>query len=169
MLGALSILRATPLDAALLADLHAACFDRPWNEEAMATFIAGPGTLCLVGFAGDAARSPAGFLIARRAGDEAELLTIGVVPGARRSGIARALLQRAVAELRARRVTQLFLEVDESNLPALALYRALGAKPVGRRAGYYEGGADAAIFSLALSDPCSDDGPIADEPRENQR
>ena len=36
----------------------------------MATFIAGPGTLCLMSFGGDAARSPAGFLIARRAGDD---------------------------------------------------------------------------------------------------
>jgi ribosomal protein S18 acetylase RimI-like enzyme len=45
---------------------------------------------------------------------------------------------------------QLFLEVEDSNVAALRLYRSFGAVAVGRRARYYEHGADAAIFSLAL-------------------
>jgi [ribosomal protein S18]-alanine N-acetyltransferase len=145
-------------DAALLARLHAACFDGAWDETAMAALIAGPGTLCLVGFAGDADPLPAGFLLARRAADEAELLTVGVVPACRRLGLARALMDRAIATLRESGAVRLFLEVDEANEAALALYRGLGASPVGQRPGYYEGGADAAIFSLALSEPRSDDG-----------
>jgi ribosomal-protein-alanine N-acetyltransferase len=52
--------------------------------------------------------------------------------------------------LRAGGARQLFLEVEEGNEAALQLYRSLGAIPVGRRAGYYEHGADGAIFSLAL-------------------
>jgi ribosomal-protein-alanine N-acetyltransferase len=45
---------------------------------------------------------------------------------------------------------QLFLEVEEGNAPARLLYQSLGAVAIGRRPGYYEHGADAAIFSLAL-------------------
>jgi ribosomal protein S18 acetylase RimI-like enzyme len=45
---------------------------------------------------------------------------------------------------------QLFLEVEDGNLAAVELYRSLGATVVGQRARYYEHGADAAIFSLAL-------------------
>jgi ribosomal-protein-alanine N-acetyltransferase len=161
--------RATLTDAALLARLHASCFDKSWDEKAMATFIAGPGMLCLIGSLDDAGPMPAGFLIARRSADEAEILTLGVVPAFRRRGLARVLLQRAVEDLRRSGATQLFLEVDEGNEAALALYRALGAAPAGRRPGYYESGAHAFIFSLALSDSRSDDGQIADAPRQDQR
>ena len=159
MAAEITISQAAVTDAALLARLHAACFDRAWDEEAMAALIAGPGTLCLLGFTGDAEPLPASFLIARRAADEAELLTIGVVPACRRLGLARALLKQAIATLRESGADRLFLEVDEGNEAALALYRGLGAAPVGQRPGYYESGSDAAIFSLALSEPRSDDGP----------
>lgn len=161
--------QATLTDTALLERLHASCFDRAWDQDAMASFVAGPGMLCLIGSLDDAGPMPAGFLIARRAADEAEILTLGVVPAYRRRGLARALLQRAAEDLRRSGATQLFLEVDEGNEAALALYRALGAAPAGRRPGYYESGADAAIFSLALSDSRSDDGQIAEAPRQDQR
>lgn len=135
----------------------------------MAKFIAGPGTLCLVGWTENAEPAPSGLLIACQAADEAELLTIGVVPERRRLGLGRTLLQHALAGLRTGGAKQLFLEVDETNTGAVALYHALGAEPVGRRPRYYENGADAAIFSLALSVPHSDDARSAYEPREDQR
>lgn len=165
--------RALPTDAGLMAAIHASCFakasDRPWDEAAMAQFIAAPGVLCLIGAATHVVAAPAGILIVRRAADEAELLTLGVTPTCRRTGLGRALLTRALEDLRASGAATLFLEVDESNEAATALYRSLGAEPVGRRPGYYDSGADAAIFSLALSDRRSDDGLIADEPHEDQR
>jgi ribosomal-protein-alanine N-acetyltransferase len=150
--------RALPADAGLMAAMHARCFNRPWDEAAMTQFISAPSVLCLIGAVPPVAATPAGLLIARRAVDEAELLTLGVVPPCRRAGLGRALLEGAMDDLRASGATQLFLEVDEGNEGALALYRAMGAKPVGHRAGYYESGANAAIFSLALSDSRSDDG-----------
>lgn len=143
--------QAMPLDAGLMAAIHASCFQRPWDEAAMAQFISGPDCLCLVastaiGSGGIAA----GFLIARKAADEAELLTFGVTPACRRGGLGRALLQTATALLRASGAKRLFLEVEDGNEAALQLYRSFGAVPVGQRPGYYEHGADAAIFSLAL-------------------
>ncbi len=169
------ISQATLADAKLLASLYAVSFGRAderslenlWGEKGMAQFIAGPGTLCLVGTTGDA--EPSGFLIARRAADEAELLTIGVLPACRRLGVARTLLQNAVAALHDGGAKGLFLEVEEKNSAAVTLYRALGAEPVGRRTRYYENGADAAIFSLALSGSHSDDARSIHESRENQR
>jgi ribosomal-protein-alanine N-acetyltransferase len=55
-----------------------------------------------------------------------------------------------VATLREAGAKTLFLEVADGNEAALGLYRSFGAVAVGRRRGYYEHGADAAIFSLAL-------------------
>jgi ribosomal-protein-alanine N-acetyltransferase len=143
--------RATPIHAGLIAAIHARCFAKAWDEAAMAQFIAGPDTLCLIASVVDnAGAAPAGLLIARKAADEAELLTLGVAPSCRRMGLSRALLHTAMAALRATGTKQLFLEVEEGNRAAVALYRSLGAVAVGRRPGYYEHGADAAMFSLAL-------------------
>jgi ribosomal-protein-alanine N-acetyltransferase len=152
--------RATPPEARVMAVLHASSFAKPWNEAAMAQFIAAPDTICLIGTAVDSAGGfPSGFLIARRAADEAELLTLAVALHCRGAGLAKVLLKEAIAMLRAAGAKQLFLEVEDGNTAALALYRSFGAKPVGRRSRYYENGADAAIFSLALSPSAADDVP----------
>jgi len=158
MVTAHTVHRAMPGDAGLMAALHAASFARAWDEAAMTQLVAAPGVLCLIGLCTD--KTPAGLLIARAAADEAELLTFGVVPECRRAGLGRALLEHAVAELSSSGATQLFLEVDEASGAAMALYRGLGATQAGRRPRYYESGANAAIFSLALSDSPSDDGPV---------
>jgi [ribosomal protein S18]-alanine N-acetyltransferase len=140
---------ALPADAAMLAALHTSSFARAWDAAAMAQFLGVPGCLALI--ASTREQAPAqGFLIVRAAADEAELLTICVLPASRRQGLARALLAALVQELRRAGGKRLFLEVEEGNEAALGLYRSLGAEAVGRRPGYYEHGADAAIFSLAL-------------------
>lgn len=148
------IARAHMFDAKLLASLHHACFasahQRPWSEDEMAQFIAGPGTLCLIGIAIDTGETPVGFLIARASAEEAELLSMGVLPAAQHCGMGRALLRHGADALRESGVGCLFLEVDENNTPARALYESLGARAVGRRLGYYEDGADAALYRLDL-------------------
>jgi ribosomal-protein-alanine N-acetyltransferase len=151
--------RATLPDAPLMAALHADCFARAWDASEMARFIESPETLCLIAATGDATvRAPGGFLIARKAAYEAELLTFGVVPASRRLGLGRALLAAATEVLRACGARRLYLEVESRNDAALALYRSLGAAEVGQRKAYYEHGADAAIFSLALCGGGEDDG-----------
>jgi ribosomal-protein-alanine N-acetyltransferase len=151
---------ATPPDARVMAVLHATSFAKPWDEAAMAQFIVAPDAVCLIGTAIDNSGGfPSGVLIARRAADEAELLTLAVAPHCRGAGLGKALLKEAIAMLRAAGAKQLFLEVADGNTAALGLYQSFGAKPVGRRSRYYENGADAAIFSLALSCSAADDVP----------
>jgi ribosomal-protein-alanine N-acetyltransferase len=140
---------AGPADAAAMAAIHAACFAKSWNADAIAQFIGVPGCLALI--ASTAGDLPAqGFLIVRTAGDEAELLTLAVHSDHRGIGLARALLLHATARVRAAGARQIFLEVDEANASARGLYQSLGAVVVGRRKRYYEHGADADILSLAL-------------------
>jgi ribosomal-protein-alanine N-acetyltransferase len=141
--------RAGPVDADALAALHASSFARAWDAASMAQFLAAPSCLCLIASRQSDAL-PQGFLIARTAGDEAELLTLAVEPAHRQQGLAAALLAEAVRQLRAAGARQLFLEVEPGNAPALRLYESFGAVRVGERKAYYEHGADAAIFSLAL-------------------
>ena len=145
------ITRAGPYDPISMAAIHRSCFAKPWDEAAMAQFVASPEALCLVGSTADTSGGTmGGLLIARKAADEAEILTFCVAPACRNAGLGRALLETAVQKLRAAGAKQLFLEVEDGNDAALKLYRSLGAIPVGKREAYYEHGADAAIFSLAL-------------------
>jgi ribosomal-protein-alanine N-acetyltransferase len=138
---------ASDLDA--MAAIHAACFTKNWSASEIGQFVGAPSCLSLLAL--PAPERPArGFLIVRSAGDEAEILTLAVEPSHRRQGLARALLAAASATLRQAGSKRLFLEVDETNAPARDLYQSLGAVAVGRRRRYYEHGADADIFSLAL-------------------
>ncbi|MGB2933544.1 MAG: GNAT family N-acetyltransferase [Methyloceanibacter sp.] len=148
---------AGPGDAKAMASIHVACFARSWDDASISQFLLAPGCLSLL--AARAQGGPAeGFLIARKAEDEAEILTLAVHPDSRRLGLAHALVQAAMARLRAAGASRLFLEVDAANAPAHALYLSFCANEVGRRPGYYEHGADAVIFSLALSPLAADDG-----------
>jgi ribosomal-protein-alanine N-acetyltransferase len=146
---AIDVRLACASDAPTMAAIHAACFAKGWDAGAIGQFLDVPGCLSLL--ASTAREQPRqAFLIVRSAGDEAELLTLAVHPACRRLGLARALLGAATAALRDAGAKRLFLEVEEGNAPARGLYQGLGAVVVGRRPRYYEHGADADIFSLAL-------------------
>jgi [ribosomal protein S18]-alanine N-acetyltransferase len=91
----------------------------------------------------------AGVLVAAPA---AELLTVGVVPPARRQGNARRLLANIYVEAGDRGATELFLEVRVNNDSARSLYESEGFVEVGRRRGYYDGGrADAVVMRRELT------------------
>ncbi len=148
---------ATLADAPLLAALHAPCFpDEPWPTEAMAGFLESPGVFGLIGGTDPAEPEPArGFILGRIAADEAEVLTLAVLPEARRTGLGGRLLERALAWAVACGVRTWFLEVAEDNPAALALYRGAGFRAVGRRPGYYrrDGCVAAMVLSWETPDP----------------
>jgi ribosomal-protein-alanine N-acetyltransferase len=93
-----------------------------------------------------------GWAGVRVIGREAEILTVGVVPAARRRGIARLLLATLLNEARARGATEVFLEVRVDNVAARTLYDQAGFATMGLRQGYYDGGrVDAVTMRLGLS------------------
>jgi [ribosomal protein S18]-alanine N-acetyltransferase len=116
-------------DMAGLAALHATSFAAPWSESAIRDLFATPGVFALV--IGE------GFILARVAGGEAEILTLAVAPAARRKGTGLALVRSAAAHAAAMGATSLFLEVGARNDAAQTLYRGLGFVDVGRRKAYY--------------------------------
>lgn len=78
-----------------------------------------------------------GFVISRSVLDEAEVLTIAVSSEFRRNGVAAVMLDAHLSTLALKRVCRLFLEVDEGNVAARALYAKFGFVENGRREGYY--------------------------------
>jgi [ribosomal protein S18]-alanine N-acetyltransferase len=139
------IIRATEAHVAALAAVHAAAFPahEAWGADAVGLQLALPGAFGLIDQRG-------GMLMGRIAADEAEVLTLAVVPTARRQGIGAALLQEAMAVAAQRGGAVVFLEVATNNLAALALYRRAGFAEVGRRRRYYGDGSDALVMRVAL-------------------
>ena len=86
---------------------------------------------------GNPKAAPVGFVLARLAAGEAEILTVAVARAHRRHGLGWRLMDAVLRQLHADRAEALFLEVDETNLPALHLYRRMGFLQVGKRANYY--------------------------------
>jgi ribosomal-protein-alanine N-acetyltransferase len=76
-------------------------------------------------------------VLARVASDEAEVLSLGVVPEFRRLGVARALMLALMRQATTREASKIFLEVGADNFAAEKLYRNLGFFEVGRRKNYY--------------------------------
>jgi [ribosomal protein S18]-alanine N-acetyltransferase len=123
--------------AARLAEIHAHAFARSWNAldfERMLADRAIIGDGLFLGRDGIVQ----GFCLSRTVLDEAEILTIAVMPSLRGRGHSRVLLEKHLEALRLRRVASVHLEVDEGNAPARALYRRFGFVETGRRAGYYQ-------------------------------
>jgi len=142
---------AQPADLPGLARIHAAAFAAPWTAHDIEVLSAEPGVLALVAEDGPVR----GFILARMAGEEAEILTLAVDPDMRRRGAGRALVLAAAAQTRLLGAGALFLEVAQDNPAALALYAGLGFEAAGRRTNYYarpDGGRiDALILRRALN------------------
>jgi len=145
--GAPTLSEASPRDAAAFAPLHAAAFQRGWSEEEFERLLAERNVLAHRATVG---RALAGFIVSRSAADEAEILSIAVVPARRGRGHARALLNLHLRRLAGLGVRAVFLEVDENNAPACKLYRRAGFQQVGRRADYYQHGSGAPAAALVL-------------------
>ena len=131
-----AVVDARPADAAALAVLHGRAFAHGWSESEFERLLADKAVVAHVARAGSRG-APAGFMLSRRAADEAEILTVAVAPALRGQGIARQLLARHLGRLAALGIARVFLEVDDGNRPARSLYARAGFREVGRRQGYY--------------------------------
>jgi len=78
-----------------------------------------------------------GMIVWRDLGGEVEILDLAVHPNHRRHGHGSFLLKTFVQRLSQSAVQKIFLEVRESNVAAIALYRKLGFQISGRRPNYY--------------------------------
>jgi ribosomal-protein-alanine N-acetyltransferase len=127
---------ATPADLDLITANEERIFPRPWSRETFDELLGREGARILV--ASRPVTRVVGHLVYWVVAGEAEVGNVAVLPGDRGRGIATRLLDQALEELTDRGVTRVFLEVRESNEPALRLYRSRAFGQVGRRPDYYE-------------------------------
>ena len=112
---------ASARDAAAIAALHAASFQRGWSEDEVERLLLERNVVAHRALAG---RTLAGFIMSRLAADEAEILSVAVASRPPRPRPrARAADAASAAAGRARRA-RVFLEVDEDNDAGAAALRA---------------------------------------------
>ena len=132
-----SLLWAGPEKAREIAAIHAALFDPAWDESSVRRSLDHPAATALAAVAGEPKRT-VGFIIGQVAADEAEIITLGVLPDWQRRGIGKRLVEGLIRAVKRAEGKRLFLEVAADNAAACDLYHKLGFTETGRRKGYYE-------------------------------
>ncbi len=126
------------IDALMLHE-HAMFGTEAWSAASYRAELADSGSRYYV-----VAENPDGELLGWAgvlvAADTSEILTVGVIPQARRRGIAAMLVHALLDEARRRGAVEVFLEVRVENEAARSLYAREGFAEVGVRRGYYDSG-----------------------------
>ena len=144
-----------PLDtrhAEALAEIHAGAFARPWSAVEFERMLA-DDHVTADGLFVPRKPEPGGFVLSRRIGDEAEILSVAIAPDLRGRNCGRPLLAGHFESLAREGVRRIHHEVEEGNVRALALYRRVGFQHVGRRVGYYLNPDGSRATALTMSRP----------------
>ncbi|OTG63517.1 ribosomal protein S18-alanine N-acetyltransferase [Acinetobacter silvestris] len=97
-----------------------------------------------------------GFCILQPVLDEANLLLMAIHPGHQGKGLGFKLLDQSMTLLKNNPI-QIFLEVRESNLSAIALYEKSGFHQIDLRRNYYSTAAGQREHAIIMVKSCSDD------------
>ena len=125
-----------PLHAKDLALLHQKCFDTAaWQQTEFKKLLE---LSQILGFGVLAKDEFISFILYQVVLNEAEILTICTNPEFQQQGAAKRLLNQSMEFLSTIAVNTIFLEVSETNLPALKLYSSLGFKKISIRKNYYK-------------------------------
>ncbi len=147
----LGVVELNSSHARAMADIHAANFKPAWTDGEFVDFLdkANVRGMALVEQESKGGEM-LGFALVRIADGEAEILTIAVTPSWQNHGVGQSLMRRVLAGLHADRVSEVFLEVDEGNKSAIALYKRVGFEQVAIRKNYYNLGEGKKSHALVM-------------------
>ena len=125
-------------DVKVLLDI---CFgDSAWSMESLCSQLEKADSRCTVAVEDG---TVVGFLAFEQVLDEGSIVEIAVHPAYRRQGIAKEMILSAISD---NSLKEIYLEVRESNLPAIRLYESLGFEKAGVRNGYYDSPKEDAVL-----------------------
>ena len=136
---------AADLDAILA--IERASFSVPWQRGHFEDEMTAPHSFP---FVAECNGDIAGYVCLMSLFEEAQILDIAVAPEQRGRGIARLLMDHAVAVAQEKQAEVLTLEVRSTNSPAITLYERCGFSRTGVRSKYYEGVDDAVLMELKI-------------------
>jgi ribosomal-protein-alanine acetyltransferase len=135
-------------DMPAVARLEAEVFPDPWPSHLYLQEVGQP--LRFQRVACEMGGAVVAYLFACWQVDELHVLKVATHPLFQGRGLATELIAHARAEAERAHARGLLLEVRPSNRSAVALYRHLGFKLIGRRPRYYTDGEDALVMFLTV-------------------
>ena len=137
------IRRMEPADLEQVADLERQCFTESWSYKLLE---AGLHSDYDVYYVFQQEERILGYCNLRILAGEGEVQRIAVLPGYRRLGVARKMMEAMVTCARASLVSAISLEVRQGNLPARNLYESFGFRAEAVRKGYYRNPSEDALI-----------------------
>ena len=128
-----------------ISETEKECFSDPWDEKTIKNTITGDIYGCIEARVGE---ETAGHLIYQFISPECEILRVAVREKFRRHGIGRKMMQYLFSELEKPAYKKLtyFIEVRESNAPAISLYKSVGFYQIYVRKNYYRNPTESALI-----------------------
>lgn len=146
------IRRADSTDTEGIYEVELDCFSVPWSKNSIEQDVS--DTDRTMYYVLEENNEIIGYGGAWMVVDEGQITNIAVKKAFRRSGNGVALVRKLLRELFKQGMSEIFLEVRQSNVAALTLYRRMGFTVKGIRKNYYtEPIEDAYIMSLEKEEP----------------
>jgi ribosomal-protein-alanine N-acetyltransferase len=139
------IVKATLDDVADIKKIEDECFSVPWSEKSIEESLNNPCSHFYIAKAGD---KVFGYIGIQIFSGEGYVTNVATLPEFRKQGIAQALVERALES----EMEFLTLEVRNSNIPAISLYKKLGFTEVGIRPKFYREPTEDAILMTKEKD-----------------
>lgn len=126
--------RANEKDLLKIEELEKECFSTPWTYASILESFSNP---LYDFFVYETEEGVVGYSSMFTAVDESDINNIAVTEKCRNKGYGKVLTEALIESVKERKSVSLFLEVRESNLPAIHIYESLGFKEVGYRKNFY--------------------------------
>lgn len=137
----MTIQKLTPDYVSAVAEIEKRCFSNPWSEMAVNAELENHCSEIYIALVDGTA---AGYANIYTVLDEMDIVRVAVLPEYRRQGIAAGILKTVLAEKQG----TVYLDVRESNHPAISLYKSLGFVDTGVRKNYYTNPTENAILMM---------------------
>ncbi|HJR77349.1 MAG TPA: ribosomal protein S18-alanine N-acetyltransferase [Nitrospiraceae bacterium] len=153
--GAIWIEPATQVDLDAIVRIEEACFSAPWTRKMLEAELTGNQfswfLIAKQAQAESTVPGVVGYVSFWVVFEELRIMNVAVAPSARRQGIARRLVTRALEIGCERSASKGLLEVRASNHPARRLYGELGFREVSIRSRYYTNPIEDAVLMESAS------------------
>lgn len=144
----IKILEMTSKSAEAAAEIEAQCFHDPWSYESFLKLLTNQSALKYTALDDG---KVIGYALAYDIIDEISIINIATAKDSRNKGAASALIKKIEEYAALHSVPEITLEVRESNLPAINLYKKLGYRYIRKENNYYtHPREDALIYSKEI-------------------
>ena len=129
-------------DIPAVVEIENQCFSLPWSEKSFEDSLSREDTIFLV----CVDKVVTGYMGMYLSFEEASVTNVAVSPCFRKKGYGEALVEAAKVAAEEAGIECIFLEVRQSNVPAISLYKKLGFEELGIRKKFYEHPVEDAII-----------------------